>query len=119
MYGIYGGDSILEFAEARLRTFAAMSLATESRMIRNKEDSKMGKVNLDICARLKQSRLQRGYRSARQFALAHNMAVNSYLNHENAKRALSLEVVKRYAEWLDIPYIWLLTGENTMEDSPH
>ena len=73
----------------------------------------MGKSNIDedLCARLKQTRIKQGYRSGRAFAMVHDIAVNTYLNHENGKRTLSLDVVKRYATLLNVSYIWLLTGE--------
>ena len=76
----------------------------------------MAKSNIDslLCARLKQARISKDYRSGRAFALTHKIAVNTYLNHENGKRALSLEVVKRYAKLLKISYIWLLTGSGEM-----
>ena len=77
----------------------------------------MGKSNIDrkLCLRLKQTRITQGYRSGRAFALTHNIAVNTYLNHENGKRTLSLGVVKRYAKLLNVSYIWLLTGEGVEE----
>jgi len=77
----------------------------------------MGKSSIDskLCIRLKQTRMKRGYRSGRAFALSHHIAVNTYLNHENGKRALSLAVVKHYAQLLEVSYIWLLTGEELVD----
>jgi len=72
-------------------------------------------IDKQLCLRLKQARKKRRYRSARAFALKHHMAVNTYLNHESGKRAISIDKLQFYADALQVPLAWLAFGEGPME----
>lgn len=66
-----------------------------------------------ISERLKNARKAAGYKSAKQFAQKNNIPPTTYSQHEASKRSLSIEVAKRYCEYLNINLCWLLTGETT------
>lgn len=77
-------------------------------------------IDEKTCLRLKQARKKRGYRSGRAFALQQRMPVNTYLNHENGKRAISIERLRCYAAAFNVPLTWLISGEGPSElkDTP-
>lgn len=64
-----------------------------------------------ICERLKKTRISAGYRSARAFAIAHNVPYITYSQHEVGKRKTNPETIIKYAEYLNIDPAWLLTGK--------
>ena len=65
-----------------------------------------------IHKRLKLAREVAGYKTAKQFAKKFDIPLSTYSNHENDKRTISLEIAKRYADFLKIDLCWLLTGNN-------
>ena len=74
-------------------------------------------INPDICQRLIEARIKQGFRSARAFALAHKIPVNTYLNHEHGTRTMRLTVLQNYSKLLHISYLWLLTGQGLQESN--
>lgn len=66
----------------------------------------------NIHERLKESRTNAGYRSARQFALEHGLVESTYRSHEAGERGIKQADAEKYAEILDIDLYWLLTGES-------
>ncbi len=69
------------------------------------------------CDRLKWARLHKGYTTAKHFADTHDVPQSTYANHEMGKRELRLKVAERYALFLDIDPIWLLTGDARYQPS--
>lgn len=72
------------------------------------------KINKDVAIRLKTARKILGYRSASAFAKAHNIAVQTYLNHESGKRGISISIALEYCNMLGISFHWLVTGQGEM-----
>lgn len=64
-----------------------------------------------ICARLKQLRLARGFPTAKAFALQHQLKVSTYTLHEAGTRSMSFAVIEQYSQLLNVDEHWLLTGE--------
>lgn len=60
--------------------------------------------------RLKSARIAAGFKTAREFCLAHKIPASTYSLHENGRRLLKPAVATRYAEILGINVVWLLTG---------
>ncbi len=71
-------------------------------------------LNALLAQRLKLARRSLGYRSARAFALAHDIPIQTYLNHESGKRGLSIPVALHYCALMHISFNWLVTGEGEM-----
>lgn len=69
-----------------------------------------------VADRLRQAREAAGYTSAAAFARAMNMLEATYRHHENGQRTPGPEQVRDYAKKLDVPYIWLLTGESNPKE---
>lgn len=65
----------------------------------------------DIPARLKIVRIASGYRTAKEFTEKFKIAPSTYSQHENKKRALSLENILSYAEIFKVDPVWLITGQ--------
>lgn len=65
----------------------------------------------NIASRLKQARLSAGYKTAIDFARAHNIPVSTYAQHEAGKRSLHVELILTYSHSLNIDPYWLLTGQ--------
>lgn len=75
------------------------------------------KVNACVAANLKRLRRERDYKSASKFAQTHQLAVQTYLNHESGKRALTLANMLEYAYLLQVHYAHLLHGvEHCLHD---
>jgi len=70
-------------------------------------------IDNQLSARLKKVRKLAGYRSGRAFALANDIAVTTYLNHESGKRGMSIAVALRYCQLLRASFSWLVTGEGS------
>lgn len=60
--------------------------------------------------RLKSARIAAGFKTAREFCLAHKIPASTYSLHENGRRLLKPAVATRYAEILGVNVVWLLTG---------
>lgn len=71
-----------------------------------------------VCERLKISRINSKYRSAREFANKNDIAESTYAQHESGKRALTLKNLLLYSKKLNVNPAWLLTGEDpiTIDD---
>jgi repressor LexA len=67
-------------------------------------------MSVEPAERLKQARIARKFRTAKQFSDTHGIPQATYSTHESGKRGLSREAALRYAELLDISIDWLLTG---------
>ena len=63
-----------------------------------------------ICERLKQARLDAGYRSSKEFALSHDLKVSTYNLHEAGTRSMGLDVIEYYSALLNLNVSWLITG---------
>jgi hypothetical protein len=64
-------------------------------------------------ARLKQARRRAGYRSGREFAMAHEFNVTTILHHENGTRSFNSDTAAEYARYLGVPPSWILFGETS------
>jgi len=72
------------------------------------------KINKELATRLKTARKILGYRSASAFAMANNIPVQTYLNHESGKRGISIPIALEYCTVLGISFHWLVTGQGEM-----
>lgn len=70
----------------------------------------MKSVPARIAARLSAAR-KVYHDSARSFAIANNLPVTTYSQHETGKRALSVSGLLEYGSWLRVNPSWLLTGK--------
>lgn len=68
--------------------------------------------------RLRQSRLEAGYKTARSFAAKYDIAHATYSMHEAGRRGLKPLIAHRYAKILDVSTAWLLTGEGYKKPNP-
>lgn len=66
--------------------------------------------------RLRMARIAKGYSNAKIFALKYNLPYTTYISHESGKIILSKKAAKTYAEILQIPVDWLLSGELSSDD---
>lgn len=64
----------------------------------------------NIAQRIKISRIASGYLSAKDFTDKLKIPASTYNQHENGKRALSLENIIMYSEIFHVETIWLITG---------
>ena len=65
----------------------------------------------NISKRLKIARIASGYNTAREFTEKYSIPASTYSQHENGKRALSIENIINYAEVIKVDPSWLITGE--------
>jgi transcriptional regulator with XRE-family HTH domain len=70
----------------------------------------MNKINFEIGLRLKIARLTAGYKTAKEFYTLQNISKSTYSQHEQGIRALTSDLIIKYAELLEINPAWLLTG---------
>lgn len=68
-------------------------------------------ITKNIAARLKIARSASGFKTSKEFAERHNIALSTYCQHETGKRPLSIEQLYTYAALTYVEPIWLLTGE--------
>lgn len=61
--------------------------------------------------RLRQARINAGFKSAAEFADHFDLPEGTYRSHENGVRGMTRHVIKRYADLLHVSVDWLLTGE--------
>lgn len=66
--------------------------------------------------RLKEARVARGFRTAKQFSDTHGIPQPTYSTHESGSRKLTRDAALRYASLLNISVEWLLTGNG---EGPH
>lgn len=71
----------------------------------------MHSINTNISKRLKIARIANSYKTAKDFAAAHNIPNTTYSQHESGKRALSIENLFNYAALLNIEPAWLMIGQ--------
>jgi SOS-response transcriptional repressor LexA len=62
--------------------------------------------------RLKQARVNAGYRSARAAAIDHSWTVSTYAAHENGQNEFDPAAAETYGQAFRVSSGWLLTGEN-------
>lgn len=77
-------------------------------MVKNRDDLSLKQ---QVCVRLKQLRIARGFTTAKAFALKHRLKVSTYSLHEAGTRAMSFQIIEHYCQLLNIDKDWLLTGE--------
>jgi hypothetical protein len=68
-----------------------------------------------VAKRLEMARIHSGYKSRRQFVLAHDLKLTTYRNHELGKTELSICDALFYAEKMEISASWLLFGEGSTD----
>lgn len=73
----------------------------------------------DWAMRLKASRIEAGYKTAKEFADEMGMPQPTYQQHESGKHEPSLEQFFAYADKLDKSRAWLITGEKLGEPTPY
>lgn len=61
--------------------------------------------------RLRMARQAAGYKTARAFAMAHDIAQSTYSQYETGKRHFSVDVLAQFVESLHINPNWLLFGK--------
>jgi transcriptional regulator with XRE-family HTH domain len=64
--------------------------------------------------RLRQARKQAGYSSMEQFSQKFRIPFPTYRSHEEGKRGIKEDMVRKYSEHLGVNWVWLLTGEGEM-----
>lgn len=63
-----------------------------------------------IRERLKESRIEAGFTSAKIFSDKKGLKVSTYALHESGMRDMSLRIIEKYANLLNLEQNWLLTG---------
>jgi hypothetical protein len=74
---------------------------------------------LNIGARLKEARINAGFRSARAFALAHDIRPRTYQNHENGDFEAAITTLIKYSQLLNSSYVWLINGTVSHKNRPY
>ena len=72
----------------------------------------MKENNQNIAHQLKKARKEAGYKSASEFAKQKGLSLSTYRHHENGTRGMSIELIKHYAELLNISVASLVTLKN-------
>lgn len=70
----------------------------------------MNELAKNVSIRLKIARVASGFHSAKEFIEKHSIPASTYSQHENGKRALSLENITHYADLTNVDAAWLVTG---------
>jgi hypothetical protein len=65
--------------------------------------------------RLKQARVNAGFKTARAAARTFGWVEPTYLAHENEGRGLRADQARMYAKALGVPFIWLLHGDQDLQ----
>lgn len=68
------------------------------------------RITIEQGKRLKQARINAGFRSARDAALQHDWKESSYRAHENGTRTIGLDDAERYARSYQSSAVWILHG---------
>ena len=63
-----------------------------------------------ICGKLRIARKKLGFKTAKEFAINHNILASTYSMHESGRKGLRLKVTQNYCMLLKIEINWLLTG---------
>lgn len=71
---------------------------------------------LEIAQRLETERKKSGHSSRREFALAHNLKLATYRNHELGESELGIHDIILYAEIMKVSTTWLLLGGNAIHE---
>lgn len=71
-----------------------------------------------IHSRLKELRLNAGFRSATEFCKEFKIPLSTYNMHETGERNIRQEVAEKYAQLLKANPVWLLTGTGTPYITP-
>lgn len=66
--------------------------------------------------RLKQARIQAGYKTAKDFYEKFRIKPSTYSAHEAGRNPLSLKIAKQYAHCLSVSENWLLTGAHDQQE---
>ena len=64
----------------------------------------------EIRDRLKKTRIELGFSTAKEFAVNKGLKTSTYTLHEAGTRGMSIKVIVDYANLLNIEPSWLLTG---------
>jgi len=64
----------------------------------------------DIRDRLKKTRIELGFKTAKEFAKSKSLKISTYTLHEAGTRSMSIEIIIHYASLLNTEPNWLLTG---------
>ena len=64
----------------------------------------------NIALRLRIARTASGFKTSKDFAEMHAIALSTYCQHETGKRPLSIEQLFCYSELTGVEPVWLLTG---------
>lgn len=80
----------------------APSITTETKMLSRDEEARR--------ARLRQIRVEKGYRSARAASAALGLPESSFRSHENGSRPIREDAARLYAEKFNVNYSWLWNG---------
>lgn len=67
---------------------------------------------LEVANRLREARINAGYKTITAFTTAHDIPFNSYRNHEKGLRSISIEQAQDYSKLLKVHPAWLMTGED-------
>jgi len=70
----------------------------------------------EIAKRLKQARVQAGYKTARSFIENFGISQSTYSLHETGQRSIGSRSAITYCKLLGIDLDWLLTGESVSSD---
>ena len=67
-------------------------------------------IYIQIGARLREARNKAGFKTSASFAEKLGINKPTYSNHENGNRAISIETLMQYAEYLKVSWEYLATG---------
>lgn len=91
-------------------------------MIHNmKNNNKQQEIKLSnqIAERLRTARKNAGFRTAKDFAMFHDIPVSTYSQHETGKRNITPEIIITYCAKLEINPNWLLLGNIESINTKH
>lgn len=74
----------------------------------------MNSLSKLVGQRLRIARQAAGFKTARAFAQAHDIAQSTYSQYETGKRHFSIQVFARFSQFLNINPNWLLFGKLPM-----
>lgn len=80
------------------------------RQIKFKSSCDYKLLEKDIRDRLKKTRIELGFKTAKKFAESKSLKISTYTLHEAGTRSMSIEIIAHYAFLLKIEPNWLLTG---------
>lgn len=60
-----------------------------------------------VIKRLRQARINAGYKTAKEFSVLNNLPISTYSLHESGMRSMSLNVIEKYAQILDVNVVQL------------